>query len=182
MSEWPCPVCQGYRDPEQDCLACGGRGVLDAIPWADRPRDEVVPGLWVGGHVCQPSGAPPDGHCYISPDEGFDLVVSLFYYPGFDPPEGVIHHQFKMADADLDPEHHTRLDELTDIICDALAYNRKVLVRCQAGLNRSSLVVALTMIKMGWQPWEAIERIRAVRSPYALCNYDFVEYLMEQAA
>lgn len=54
---------------------------------------------------------------------------------------------------------------------------KKVLIRCQAGLNRSGLIVALVLISEGYDPKDAIDLIRACRSPHALCNADFVKYL-----
>jgi protein-tyrosine phosphatase len=54
---------------------------------------------------------------------------------------------------------------------------KKVLVRCQAGWNRSGLVTALALMKDGHKAKDAIDLIRARRSPHALCNEDFVRYL-----
>jgi protein-tyrosine phosphatase len=82
-----------------------------------------------------------------------------------------------MADADLDPRHHTMLDDWAERIVGYLDEDRKVLVRCQAGINRSGLVVALAMLRMGWTADAAIARIREVRSPYALFNQSFTRYL-----
>lgn len=166
---------------------CLGSGYVPSmlIPWAYRKRDEIVPGLWLGGHVCQPPGQEPYP-CLIKPNEGFDLVVSLYHWPGqegfFMPPRDVAHEYHRMEDADLDPDHHTRLDELAYQVAHEVDGGSKVLVRCQAGWNRSSLVTALALLKMGWTADEAITRIRKARGPYALVNSDFVRYLKEQAA
>jgi len=51
------------------------------------------------------------------------------------------------------------------------------LVRCQMGWNRSGIITALALIKDGYKPKDAIDLIRARRSPHALCNADFVRYL-----
>lgn len=66
-------------------------------------------------------------------------------------------------------------------------YNRwkagdRVLVRCQAGLNRSGLVSALILIKDGITPERAIEIIRANRGPDALFNQHYVDWLLSEAA
>jgi protein-tyrosine phosphatase len=57
-----------------------------------------------------------------------------------------------------------------------------VLVHCQAGLNRSGLVVARAMILAGdvGGPFEAISRIRSKRSPACLCNPAFEEWLLSE--
>lgn len=52
-----------------------------------------------------------------------------------------------------------------------------VLVHCQAGLNRSSLVVARALMLEGMSAGDAIETLRSKRSPAVLCNPAFEEYL-----
>lgn len=52
------------------------------------------------------------------------------------------------------------------------------LVHCQAGLNRSSLVVGTALILDGMPPADAIELIRR-RSPACLCNPAFEQFLLE---
>jgi protein-tyrosine phosphatase len=51
--------------------------------------------------------------------------------------------------------------------------------KCQAGLNRSSLIVALVLIKEGFTATEAIDLIREKRSKYALFNTYFVDFIYE---
>lgn len=57
------------------------------------------------------------------------------------------------------------------------AQKGNVLVHCQAGLNRSSLVVARVMMMRGYTADEAIKKIREARSPACLCNDSFEDYL-----
>jgi protein-tyrosine phosphatase len=52
-----------------------------------------------------------------------------------------------------------------------------VLVHCQAGLNRSSLVVARALMLAGKSADDAISTLREKRSPACLCNHAFEEYL-----
>lgn len=52
-----------------------------------------------------------------------------------------------------------------------------ILVHCQAGLNRSSLVVARSLMLEGRTADEAISLIRDKRSPACLCNPSFEEWL-----
>ena len=58
---------------------------------------------------------------------------------------------------------------------------KRVLIRCQAGLNRSGLIMALVLIREGYTPVQAIELIRDKRAEAALCNDKFVNYLMHLA-
>ncbi len=52
-----------------------------------------------------------------------------------------------------------------------------VLVHCQAGLNRSSLVAAQALIMCGKTADEAIALLREKRSPACLCNPAFERHL-----
>jgi protein-tyrosine phosphatase len=52
-----------------------------------------------------------------------------------------------------------------------------VLVHCQAGLNRSSLVAARALMLDGETADEAIRTVREKRSPACLCNRAFEAYL-----
>jgi len=55
----------------------------------------------------------------------------------------------------------------------------KTLIHCQAGLNRSSLIAALALLKMGaGTPREVIELLRSKRSPAVLCNKSFEAWLL----
>ena len=58
---------------------------------------------------------------------------------------------------------------------------RKVLIRCQAGWNRSGLVTALVLIRDGNSPEEAIDLIRSRRCSHALSNSIFERWLLEAA-
>jgi protein-tyrosine phosphatase len=66
---------------------------------------------------------------------------------------------------------------LAEAACTALDAGRRVLVRCYHGYNRSGLVVAHALIRRGRTAEEAIRLIRARRSPWALHNELFTEYL-----
>lgn len=52
------------------------------------------------------------------------------------------------------------------------------LVHCQAGLNRSSLVVVTALTLSGMTAREAIDLIREKRSPACLCNEAFERWLL----
>lgn len=55
-----------------------------------------------------------------------------------------------------------------------------VLVHCQAGLNRSSLVVARALMLDGMSAGDAIALLREKRSPACLCNPAFEAWLRAQ--
>ena len=80
-----------------------------------------------------------------------------------------------ITDIDLD-----RLRQAVDFGYDRWKQGDRVLVRCQAGLNRSGLVTALILIKDGLKPAEAIARIRDIRGEDALFNRDFHNWLLTE--
>src|SRR6478609_6519843 len=59
----PCPVCKAELAKMPDCSECAGRGVVDTIPYCDRPWDRImqdtswssrpVGEVWLGGIHCQ---------------------------------------------------------------------------------------------------------------------------------
>ena len=82
-----------------------------------------------------------------------------------------------ISDIDLD-----RLRKAVDFAHQQWKSGDRVLIRCQAGLNRSGLVTALVLIKDGYSPDQAIDLIRAQRGEDALCNYHFEQWLLTSAA
>lgn len=53
------------------------------------------------------------------------------------------------------------------------------LIHCQAGLNRSSFIAALTLIGVyGFSGREAVDLLREKRSPAVLCNKAFENYVL----
>jgi protein-tyrosine phosphatase len=55
----------------------------------------------------------------------------------------------------------------------------KTLVHCQAGINRSSLIVALALVHDGMAPKDAIAHLKKQRGTMVLSNPHFVEWLLE---
>ena len=83
----------------------------------------------------------------------------------------------RLADAALDPATALRVDEVAERVADAVRDGRRVLVRCSGGLNRSGLVVASALVRLGSTPDQAIAAVRAARGPWALTNPAFVVHL-----
>lgn len=145
-----------------------------SVPFTSSPWDEIVPGLWLGCHQYD------DGNAKLAKavvTDEFDLVVSLWSWPGHGPSEGVEEIRFRISDDVLKPDEVTELEDLARTVNIALMADRKVLVRCRAGLNRSALLVAMVMRIQGYDADSAISYIRGIRSPYALCNQYFEWYL-----
>ncbi|MGW1468157.1 protein-tyrosine phosphatase family protein [Streptomyces sp. NPDC002308] len=107
----------------------------------------------------------------------FDLVISLFTRPGHGPEPGVDHLITEIPDDPLTAEQIEAVQRLATTAAHAVRRGRTVLVRCNAGYNRSGLVVAQTLIELGQSAMTAIQLIRERRSPWALNNQMFEKYL-----
>ena len=167
-----CHACYAEPDVVADCAACGGTGRATRMPLCDDPWNEVVPGLWQGGHDVRSQ----DGAACVVGDE-FDLVVSLASREGYGPADGVEHVVVRMADAGVDGALAERLDAVARDVATVVEDGRRVLVRCSGGLNRSGLVVALALGHLGHEPDAAMALVRDARGPWALTNPGFVSHL-----
>lgn len=106
----------------------------------------------------------------------FDLIVSLYPWETY-PTKGktIAYEMYDGYDVDAPV-----VREAANEVRKALAKGQKVLVHCQAGLNRSSLVVAMVLIMDGMKPDDAIALLREKRSPTVLCNQTFERWLKAQ--
>ncbi len=125
-------------------------------PW---PPDEIVSGLWQ-------SGSP-------EPGEHWDAVVDLHGdAPPLEDVEFYVHWRIEDGPA---PDRST-LIALADLVRDLRAAGKRVLVHCAAGINRSGLLAAASLIREGYDADDAIETVRRARTG-ALNNPEFVEAL-----
>ena len=152
---------------------------------------EVLPGLWQGGtDVYDVIGAPTatrvdqlvrmGGPTRVTRSH-FDSVVTLYARAnGASWNVKEIRYGFNDGDmTDFDPE-----SDLGFAVREAHAdwkAGKRVLIRCQAGLNRSGLVMALVLIRDGMNPTDAIELIRQQRGEAALFNLTFERWLTDSA-
>ncbi|MEU6776670.1 protein phosphatase [Streptomyces sp. NPDC046759] len=151
------------------------RGKQPDVPAPESPWNEIVPGLWMGGHEFR--GRSGRTELAVVRDE-FDVVQTLLRLPGYGPDPGVEHHVWPIPDGPLDGTQLAGVIRLAHAANEALDAGRRVLVRCFHGYNRSGLVVAHALAQRGGAtPDEVIQLIRARRSAWALHNELFVEYL-----
>lgn len=134
---------------------------------------EIKPGLWVGGthdddHVGAArasinswSGFMISDEAEIGPDD-FDAVVTLYAWAR--PVDWLVEElRWGIFDGGEAPD----LDTIRDAVVWAhkrWKHDKKVLLRCQAGLSRSTFLTALVLIRDGMDRDEAIELIRSQRS------------------
>lgn len=109
-------------------------------------------------------------------DAGFDRILNLFVWGNYPIGEGVLRMDVEMYDGG---EVYDELENLADIVENWYIDGHKILVHCQAGLNRSSLVVArFLMNHFDQTAREAIARVREQRSSMCLCNDHFRLHLL----
>jgi hypothetical protein len=142
---------------------------------------EILPGLWQGGTHETDTIHDRGVSRYQPTKDDFDTVITMAALSngvGW----AVKELRFAIYDGDMtDFEPESDLKFLVDQAHADWKSGKRVLIRCQAGLNRSGLVLALTLIKEGFSPEEAIELMREKRGPNAMCNPIFERWLLTEA-
>ena len=136
---------------------------------------EILPGLWQGG--TNDRDVLGNRITPIITKEEFDTVVTMYQWAN---PVDWFVREFRYCIYDSDIEHFP-MAEVFDAVKMAHSdwkRGRRVLIRCQAGLNRSGLVTALVLIREGYTAAEAIQMQREARSEEVLFNQAFVDWLL----
>lgn len=122
--------------------------------------------LWQGGCI--------DGLTLVG---RFDFIMSMYPHEKYKIDVRTDRMEVRMHDNDGEIDRDL-VFELAAHVWFRLERGNKVLVHCQAGLNRSSLIVATVLVRhAGLSPAEAIETIRAQRCDACLCNASFEEFV-----
>jgi hypothetical protein len=137
---------------------------------------EILPNLYMGGtgddDIVQFGKKLPQLH----EREAFDAVVTCYSYA--QPMSWYVHeNRYGFADGPMDHETFVKAQELASWLHSEWKSGKMCLSRCQAGLNRSGLVIALVLMMDGYSADDAIALIRARRDRNALFNLDFVRKL-----
>jgi len=137
--------------------AIHGTGMFE-MPIINHVKDN----LYHGGYV--------DG---IDLGDMFDSIVSLYQWEVY-PTKGIT-YTYEMYDSgQVDIE---TVEDAAKQVQSCLDQGQKVLVHCQAGLNRSGIVVALVLMRQGMSADDAIALLRNSRSDQVLCNKRFENWL-----
>ena len=139
----------------------------------------IAPNLFQGGtddldviHLAQTNNRPRT-------DLPFDAIVTMYAWAR--PADWNIQEfRYGVPDASITDIDLDRLRQAVEFGYDRWKSGDRVLVRCQAGLNRSGLVTALMMIKDGLTAQSAINCIRESRGPDALFNENFHAWLLKE--
>lgn len=138
---------------------------------------EMLPNLWQGGtqeYDKKRQLAIP----MISKTE-FDSVYTFYAYAN--PVDWLVkEYRFGYFDS---PNTDFPIDDFKRIVTMAHSdwkRGERVLIRCQAGLNRSGIITALVLIREGYSAREALDLMRTARHPLVLFNDHFEQWLLKQ--
>jgi protein-tyrosine phosphatase len=84
----------------------------------------------------------------------------------------------KLKDKPINQEIIYQAEEASDWAAEVIKSKLPLLITCMAGLNRSGLVTALTLMKLGDK--DPIWTLRRKRSPYVLFNKSFEKYVVKR--
>lgn len=131
-------------------------------------HSQITNNLWIGG--------TNEGFKFLnsSYEDYFDVVYNL--YKPSDKPN---HKNLCFEDSDISEVDLVKLKEFVLDIFNNITSDKKVLVRCQVGLNRSALVCSLVLMKLGFDARTAIKIIRSKRSNLVLYNKSYEDWLLQ---
>ena len=149
--------------------------------WPEYAPTEILPGLWQGGTEDDDVLSYPTPRGHYSRNCPFDFIVTL-YADAMPAPWGVEELRFGFPDSCLTP-----LVELKAVSLARSAYQHwlageRVLIRCQAGVNRSGLVMALVLMHHGFSAADALTLQRSRRGNAVLSNGNFEAWLLGPSA
>lgn len=129
--------------------------------------DQIAPSLFQGS-------APPCGtplrrggfHALVLAAEELQLPATCF--------PGVVVHHAPLDDARPSRDEVERALEAAEFVARCLVRGEPVLVTCAQGLNRSGLISALALMRLGESAEQVIAQVRLCRQG-ALFNKHFVE-------
>ena len=140
---------------------------------------EILPNLFISGTLDEAVLSNPRFEENSHGNVPFDACVTLY---GDSWPMGhfVREQRFPIPDAALQASSETEIRQLAQWLYSQWKLGKRVAGKCQAGWNRSSLVVALVLLQEGYSADDAISLIREKRSQNALCNPDFVRFIRQE--
>ena len=142
---------------------------------------EIAPNLFMGGTADEDVIHQAAPYNKVRTDLPFDAIITMYAWAN--PADWKIQEfRYGIYDSDISQIDLDRLKQAVEFGYNRWLSGDRVLVRCQAGLNRSGLVTALIMMSTGLDAETAIEQIRKNRAEIALFNTHYVEWLMSEGA
>lgn len=152
---------------------------LDNYYESDPLYTEILPGLFMGGTANNDTIFTPAGVRVPREDMPFKSVVTMFYAAR--PVDWGIHEmRYHIIDGSL---NNVDLERLGDVVSWAYKQWKRgdgaILIRCQAGVNRSGLVTSLVLMKEGYSATKAISLIQNKRFNHCMQNGEYIKWLEE---
>ncbi len=142
---------------------------------------EIAPNLFMGGTADEDVIHQPVAYNKARTDLPFDSIITMYAWAN--PADWKVQEfRYGIYDSDISQIDLDRLKQAVEFGYNRWLSGDRVLVRCQAGLNRSGLVTALIMMSTGLDAETAIEQIRKNRAEIALFNTHYVEWLLTKGA
>lgn len=161
-------------------MATASYAPVHDINWDFPLWSEILPGLFLGG-TDDDDTIEDASNIHTSRNitkEHFDTVVTLYAWAN--PVDWFVQElRYGFYDSGLEGNaDYASLHEAAEFAHKAWKSGKRVLIRCQAGINRSSLTMGLVLMLEGYPAAAAIELMRSKRSNAVLLNEDFVDYLL----
>ena len=160
-------------------MATASYAPVHDINWDFPLWSEILPGLFLGG-TDDDDTIEDASNIHTSrtiTKDHFDTVVTLYAWAN--PVDWFVQElRYGFYDSGLEGNaDYDSLHEAAEFAYKAWKSGKRVLIRCQAGINRSSLTMGLVLMLDGYPAAAAIELMRSKRSNAVLLNDDFVDYL-----
>jgi len=150
------------------------------IDWNFPLWSEILSGLWLGGTDDFDTidyEANTFGPREITKKE-FEVVVTLYAWAR--PVDWFVEEvRYGFYDDSSDNFDEAAVLRAAKYAHEQWKSGKSVLVRCQAGINRSGLVMGIVLMMEGYTAEQAIELMRSKRSSSVLINRSFENYLKE---
>jgi hypothetical protein len=142
---------------------------------------EIAPNLFMGGTDDADVIHLAASRNLVRTDLPFNAIVTMYAWAR--PADWQVQEfRYGVPDASIAQIDLARLKQAVEFGYNRWLSGDRVLVRCQAGLNRSGLVTALILMSTGLDAETAIEEIRKKRAEIALFNTEYVTWLTNSGA
>ena len=142
---------------------------------------EIAPNLFMGGTADEDVIHQAAPYNKARTDLPFDAIITMYAWAN--PADWKVQEfRYGIYDSAISEIDLDRLKQAVEFGYNRWLAGDRVLIRCQAGLNRSGLVTALILMSTGLDAETAILEIRKNRAAIALFNEGYVAWLIAEGA
>lgn len=157
------------------------------VKYPDAEAHEVLPRLYLGGHLWadEYGRVKAAKHSSVSEDLSWDYVVSCYLDNTFNAEKAIPQCDMRFVLFDdtrkgLSDDTWRKINLAVDEIATRWLRGEKILVRCQAGYNRSGLMMCLVLMRLGYTAKQAVDLARKGRGSDVLVNQVFESYVHDR--